>query len=110
MAEWRDLDKMLGIIDQQMKESSIDIRKRTQILGIQDVNTLVRLHLSSKSKLGPIKDVPFPLQCLQVEVQEKIITRLYAIENVNSNHWIAHEVNLEQLTMQTGDSLKTCQK
>ena len=72
------------------------------------MNTLVMLHLSSNSKPGPTKkDVPLLLQRLQVEVQEKVIQRIYAIENVNSNHWIVHEVDLVTLVMRMGDSLKT---
>ncbi len=38
------LDEMLGIISQEMKQSSLDI-KRTWVLGIEDVNTLIRLYL-----------------------------------------------------------------
>ncbi len=102
------LDEMLGALNRQMKESISDIRKTTQILGIQDINTLIRLHLLSKSKLGPAKnEVPLSLQRLQAEVEKKVIRTIYAIENVNSNHWIVHEVDLVKLIVQTGDSLKT---
>ena len=45
------LDEMLTIVNQQLKESSSMTQKRSRILGINDVSSLVKLHCLSRSDL-----------------------------------------------------------
>ena len=44
---------------------------------------------------------------LREELKNSYVAHVYALEHVNSNHWIVHKVSLTQGLITSGDSLHT---